>query len=76
MTLSLALQLIGIAASLAGILLIAHKHEGCWPVFIVSNLIFVAAFIVERLYALLALNLIYLAFNAWAWRKWAKGVKP
>ena len=69
---SLALQIIGTAAGIAGAVLTVYKRRGCWAAYMIANVAFVALFLAEGIYVPILQYLVFMAINVAGWKKWGK----
>jgi len=69
-------NLVEIAGVLTGILavwLTTREKVWCWPVGIVSVLLFVGVFYRARLYGAMGLQIVYVGLSAYGWYAWSRG---
>jgi len=61
---------LGVVTGILGVWLTVRQNPWCWPVGIVSVLLFAVVFFEARLYASAALQLGYVAISAYGWYAW------
>jgi len=62
--------------SILGIMLNARKDIRCWPVWLVSNVLWIIYFIVLANPPSIILWVVFSAFNIYGWIQWKKDKKP
>jgi len=62
--------------SLIGIVLNAQKHMSCWPVWLVSNVMWITYSVIEGDVPSIVLWVTFSIFNIYGWIKWKKDRKP
>jgi nicotinamide mononucleotide transporter len=70
------MHIIEVAGALTGVLavwLTTRQQIWCWPIGIVSVLLYVFVFYEARLYATMGLQVVYVALAVYGWYAWAKG---
>ena len=70
------MQTIEIAGALTGVLavwLTTRQKIWCWPIGIVSVLLYVVVFYEARLYATMGLQVVYVGLAVYGWYAWGKG---
>lgn len=67
------LEIAGVATGIVAIWLTTREKVWCWPIGIVSVLLFVAVFSRARLYAAMGLQVVYVALALYGWYAWTKG---
>ncbi len=67
------LEIAGVLTGIIAVWLTTREKTWCWPVGIVSVLLFVAVFYRARLYGAMGLQVIYVALSAYGWYAWARG---
>jgi nicotinamide mononucleotide transporter len=68
-----ALEIGGVVTGIVAVWLTTREKVWCWPVGIVSVLLFVAVFYRARLYGAMGLQVVYVALSAYGWYAWSKG---
>jgi len=74
----MSLALLGYLAatvSLAGIVLNAQKRMACWPVWLVSNIMWITYSTIEGDYPSIVLWITFSIFNIYGWWQWRKDFK-
>ena len=71
----LILGYIAAIVSLIGIFLNARKHMGCWPVWLVSNIMWITYSGIEGDMPSIILWVTFSIFNIYGWWKWRKDIK-
>jgi len=66
---------IATAISIIGILLNAKKNMWCWPVWLVSNVLWVTYFIILANPQSITLWVVFSLFNVYGWIQWRKDEK-
>ena len=69
---NIVLQVVGTSAGIMGSLLTVFKRRGCWIAFMVSNLAFVALFIISDIYVPILQYCVFIPLNVIGWIKWGK----
>jgi nicotinamide mononucleotide transporter len=67
------LELLAVVMSLASVALTVRRHVACWPTGIVGVAAYFALFVDQKLYADSALQIVFLAQNAYGWWYWLHG---
>ena len=67
------LEIAGVVTGIIAVWLTTREKVWCWPVGIVSVVLFVAVFYRARLYGAMGLQVVYVALSAYGWYAWAKG---
>jgi nicotinamide mononucleotide transporter len=67
------LELLAVAWGVLTVWLTVRQNIWCWPVGSASNVLFTVIFFRERLYADMALQVIYIALNFYGWYEWLYG---
>ena len=70
------MHIIEVVGALTGVLavwLTTRQKIWCWPIGIVSVLLYVVVFSEARLYATMGLQVVYVGLAAYGWYAWAKG---
>jgi len=62
--------------SLVGIILNARKHMWCWPVWIVSNFLWITYSGIQGDVPYIILWVVFTIFNVYGWWQWSKDRKP
>jgi nicotinamide mononucleotide transporter len=70
-----ALELLGAATAVLGIALTARRKLLCWPVTLVSIVIYTLVFLRARLYSDALLQLFFVVFTLYGWWHWLRGVR-
>jgi nicotinamide mononucleotide transporter len=68
-----ALELAGVATGIVAVWLTTREKVWCWPIGIVSVLLFVGVFYRARLYGAMTLQVVYVALSAYGWYAWSRG---
>jgi nicotinamide mononucleotide transporter len=72
------LEMLGVALSLAGVGLTMRRHPACWPVGLLSVMVYAVVFVQARLYSDALLQGVFaalLVYGAFKWRK-LRGGRP
>ena len=67
------LEIVGAATGVVAVWLTTRQKIWCWPVGIVSVLLYVMVFYQARLYATMGLQVVYVGLAVYGWYAWAKG---
>jgi nicotinamide mononucleotide transporter len=70
------MHIVEVAGALTGVVavwLTTRQKIWCWPVGIVSVLLYVLVFFQARLYATMGLQVVYVGLAAYGWYAWARG---
>ena len=67
------LEIIAVAWGILTVYLTVRQNNWCWPVGSASNVLFAVIFFRERLYADMALQVIYIGLNFYGWYQWLHG---
>jgi nicotinamide mononucleotide transporter len=67
------LEIAGVATGIVAVWLTTREKVMCWPIGIVSVLLFVGVFYRARLYGAMGLQVVYVALAAYGWYAWARG---
>jgi len=67
------LELLAVSWGVLTVWLTVRQNIWCWPVGSASNLLFTIIFFRERLYADMALQIIYIGLNTYGWYEWLFG---
>jgi nicotinamide mononucleotide transporter len=67
------LELLAVAWGILTVWLTVRQNIWCWPIGSLSNLLFVFIFFREKLYADMALQVIYIGLNTYGWYEWLYG---
>jgi nicotinamide mononucleotide transporter len=67
------IEIAGVVTGIVAVWLTTREKVWCWPVGIVSVLLFVAVFYRARLYGAMGLQVVYVALSAYGWYAWSKG---
>ena len=68
------LEVFAVVMSLASVALTVRRHVACWPTGIVGVAAYFALFVEQKLYADSALQIVFLAQNAYGWWYWLHGI--
>lgn len=66
------LEILGFVLSVVAVWLTARQHLWCWPIGIVSVIVYAAVFIDVKLYSDAALQVIYVFLQAYGWYVWTE----
>jgi nicotinamide mononucleotide transporter len=69
------LEYSGVAATLLGIWLTTRRKLSCWPVVLISDVIYLVVFYRARLFSDALLQIFFLAFTLYGWWYWARGMR-
>ena len=69
------LEIAGVVTTLLGIGLTSWRKMACWPVVLVSDVIYLVVFFRTRLYSDALLQVFFLAFTLYGWWYWWRGVR-
>jgi nicotinamide mononucleotide transporter len=69
------LEIAGVVTTLLGIVLTTWRKLACWPVILISDLIYLIVFFRARLYSDALLQVFFLAFTFYGWWYWWRGVR-
>jgi nicotinamide mononucleotide transporter len=69
------IELAGVVTTLLGIGLTSWRKMACWPVVLVSDVIYLVVFFRARLYSDALLQVFFLAFTLYGWWYWWRGVR-
>jgi nicotinamide mononucleotide transporter len=67
------LEIIAVIFSALAVWLTARRHLWCWPVGLVSVLLYARIFLVAKLYSDLLLQLIFAVMQLYGWWQWKRG---
>ncbi len=67
------LEIAGVLTGIVAVWLTTREKAWCWPIGIVSVLLFVAVFYKARLYGAMGLQVVYVGLSAYGWYAWTKG---
>jgi nicotinamide mononucleotide transporter len=67
------LEIAGVLTGIVAVWLTTRQKVLCWPVGIVSVLLFVAVFFRARLYAAMGLQVVYVGLAIYGWHAWVTG---
>jgi len=67
------LEIAGVLTGIVAVWLTTRQKIWCWPIGIVSVLLFVAVFFRARLYAAMGLQVVYAGVAVYGWYAWVKG---
>lgn len=68
-----ALEIIAVIVSALAVWLTARRHLWCWPIGLVSVLLYARIFLVAKLYSDLLLQLIFAVMQLYGWWQWKSG---
>ena len=68
-----AVETVGVGLGVLTVWLTVRQNNWCWLIGSLSNALFTVLFFREKLYADMALQLIYIALNAYGWYAWRFG---
>lgn len=68
-----AVEVVGVGLGVLTVWLTVKQNNWCWLIGSLSNALFFVLFLREKLYADMALQLIYIALNAYGWYQWRFG---
>jgi nicotinamide mononucleotide transporter len=68
-----ALEIAGVVTGILAVWLTTREKVACWPVGIVSVLLFVLVFYRARLYGAMGLQVVYVVLAAYGWYAWTRG---
>lgn len=69
------LEIAGVATGIVAVWLTTREKVWCWPVGIVSVMLFVAVFFRARLYGAMGLQVVYVGLAVYGWYAWVKGAR-
>jgi nicotinamide mononucleotide transporter len=69
------LEIAGVAMTIAGIWLTTKRTLICWPVVLISDVIYLVVFFRARLLSDALLQIFFLAFTLYGWWYWWRGVR-
>jgi nicotinamide mononucleotide transporter len=67
------LEIVGVITGIVSVWLTTRERVSCWPVGIVSVVVYVVVFYRARLYGAMGLQVIYVALLAYGWYAWTHG---
>jgi nicotinamide mononucleotide transporter len=67
------IEIAGVITGIVAVWLTTREKAWCWPIGIVSVLLFVAVFFRARLYAAMGLQVVYVALAIYGWYAWTSG---
>jgi nicotinamide mononucleotide transporter len=67
------IEIAGVLTGIVAVWLTTRQKVWCWPIGIVSVLLFVAVFFRARLYAAMGLQLVYVGLAIYGWYAWVNG---
>lgn len=67
------LEIIAVIVSALAVWLTARRHVWCWPIGLVSVLLYARIFLVAKLYSDLLLQLIFAVMQVYGWWQWKSG---
>ena len=68
-----ALEIAGVVSGVVAVWLTTRQKVWCWPIGIVSVLLFVAVFFRARLYGAMGLQVVYAGLSLYGWYAWTHG---
>jgi nicotinamide mononucleotide transporter len=69
------LEVAGVATTLAGIWMTTRRWLSCWPVVLISDVIYFVVFYQSRLLSDAILQIVFIAFTLYGWWFWVRGVR-
>jgi nicotinamide mononucleotide transporter len=69
------MEIAGVVTTLAGIWLTTRRTLWCWPVILISDVIYLVVFFRAQLFSDALLQVFFLAFTLYGWYYWARGVR-
>jgi nicotinamide mononucleotide transporter len=69
------LEIAGVVTTILGIWLTTRRSLSCWPVVLVSDVIYLVVFFQARLFSDALLQIFFLAFTLYGWWYWWRGVR-
>jgi len=69
------MEIAGVVTTLAGIWLTTRRTLWCWPVILVSDVIYLVVFFRAQLFSDALLQVFFLAFTLYGWYHWWRGVR-
>ena len=69
------LEIAGVITTVLGIALTTWRKMSCWPVVLVSDLIYLVVFYRAQLYSDALLQIFFLAFTLYGWWYWWRGMR-
>ena len=69
------LEIAGVVTTVLGIALTTGRKMSCWPVVLLSDLIYLVVFFQARLYSDALLQIFFLAFTFYGWWYWWRGMR-
>jgi nicotinamide mononucleotide transporter len=69
------LEIAGVITTVLGIALTTWRKMSCWPVVLVSDLIYLVVFFRAQLYSDALLQIFFLAFTLYGWWYWWRGMR-
>jgi len=69
------MEIAGVVTTVAGIWLTTKRSMLCWPVILVSDVIYLVVFFRAQLFSDALLQIFFLAFTFYGWAHWWRGVK-
>jgi nicotinamide mononucleotide transporter len=67
------LELVGAGFGFVYVVLVIRQKIWCWPVGILSAVVYVLVFFQSRLYGQVGLQCVYIALMAYGWHEWRRG---
>ena len=69
------MEIAGVVTTVAGIWLTTKRSMLCWPIILISDLIYLVVFFRAQLLSDALLQIFFLAFTFYGWAHWWRGVK-
>jgi nicotinamide mononucleotide transporter len=69
------MEIAGVVTTVVGIWLTTRRTLWCWPVILVSDVIYLVVFFRAQLFSDALLQIFFLAFTLYGWYHWARGVR-
>jgi nicotinamide mononucleotide transporter len=67
------IEIAGVLTGIVAVWLTTRQNVWCWPIGIVSVLLFVAVFFNARLYGAMGLQVVYVGLAVYGWQAWVSG---
>jgi nicotinamide mononucleotide transporter len=67
------IEIAGVVTGIVAVWLTTREKVWCWPIGIVSVLLFVAVFFRAKLYGAMGLQVVYVGLSVYGWHAWVKG---
>jgi nicotinamide mononucleotide transporter len=69
------LEIAGVVTTIVGIWLTTRRSLSCWPVVLISDVVYLVVFYRARLYSDTLLQVFFLAFTLYGWWYWWRGMR-